>query len=196
MKSSLTKLFTRSFAAILIIAIPPTPSIAADDNAEGTTEAAAEREQDEAPIASAPVANPQVSKAPSHSAEDITKALQSCDQAINKFKEMGVGVAPFEAISSQAHGLMQANQVGEAEELTFGLKHSLEDQQRRYYANKIQVWHNQVKLRQEELKKKKGHVVSSNTTGTNNGGGLAKGAHGVMSRADAKYTPMIYPIAR
>ena len=196
MKTSLTKFFSLSIAAILIIAIPPAPSLADDSEDEQSAESTEERE-DAAPIAAAPSHKPPVSKVATRSPEEIAKALQSCEQAINKFKEMGVGVAPFESITAQAHSLLEANQVGEAEELTLALKHSLEDQQRRFYANKIQVWHNQIKLQQEEMKKKKGHhLASSSSPSTKSGGNLAKGAHGVLSRADAKYTPLIYPIAR
>ncbi len=197
MKTSLTTIFSLSIAAILIIAIPPAPSLADDSEDEQATESADERDENAAPIAAAAGQKPQVNKTATHSPEEIAKALQSCEQAINKFKEMGVGVAPFESVTAQAHGLLEANQIGEAEELTFALKHSLEDQQRRFYANKIQVWHNQVKLQQEEMKKKKGHnLVSASSPSTKSGGNLAKGAHGVLSRADAKYTPLIYPIAR
>ncbi|MBX9724581.1 MAG: hypothetical protein K2X81_24465 [Candidatus Obscuribacterales bacterium] len=145
----------------------------------------------------------------------MTEKLNALEIAINKFKDMGVGVAAFEQNLIQARSLQKEGRLTEAEQVTEHLNLSLQDQQKRYYASKILMWRSQMKLAHA----KHASLASSHETGETLGlgprpksafhpessaqksnagtaAGLAKGAHSVLSKTKSDFSPLIYPIAR
>ncbi len=145
----------------------------------------------------------------------MTEKLNALEIAINKFKDMGVGVAAFEQNLLQARSLQKEGKLTEAEQVTAHLNLSLQDQQKRYYAGKIQIWRSQMKLahaRHASLAsahetgetlglgprpKSAFHPESSaQKSNTSTAAGLSKGAHSVLSKTKSDLSQLIYPIAR
>ena len=123
----------------------------------------------------------------SFSDNNLSDELDKVEVAIEKFKVIGVGVAPFEQEAQDIHVLLGKGEQTMADAKLARLKQSLADQQKRFYANKIQDWHKQRRLAAK---------YPQSYTPTNAAGALSKGTHSALSKAKGEYTPLIYPIAR
>lgn len=111
--------------------------------------------------------------------------------AIDKFKNMGVGVSLFEQSLQHARILIAEGKSAEANEALGRLNHSLTDQQKRFYADKIQSWHSdRARMIADRIAMRNGQ------TPANSAGDLSRAAHRTLSKKSISGSPMIYPIGR
>ncbi len=118
--------------------------------------------------------------------------------AIDKFKAMGVGVSQFELMLKESQKLNAEGKNQEAQNLLDRLHLALIDQQKRFYASKMDAWQKQV-VKARSLKTgrtRNNQVQSGKSSIAGAGAGLSKGAHTVLSGRKGDYSPLIYPIAR
>lgn len=186
---------TVPFLLMLMISVPGAYAQEADEMAdpaqtEEEESAVAEEENTTAREKSSAVKN----ESASFSDTEISRELEKIESAIAKFKAMGVGVAPYEQAASDVRAHLAKHENEQAAALLGRLKQSLADQQRRFYANKIAVWHKQKELLRQQLKQQA--KEQGDRPPANNGASLSKGTHSVLSKTKTDYTPLIYPIAR
>ncbi len=135
--------------------------------------------------------------APQGISSDLEKECQAKQDrlqlAISKFREMGIGVAPFQSQLDESKQLLSEGKQTEASSILGRLERSLVDQQNRYYNNKWQTWHNERKLLTQAFIRR---GVAANPPRTIKSNSMSKAVGSVVSKKDTKYNPVIYPIAR
>lgn len=129
-----------------------------------------------------------------NSSDSLESRLRALDEAVSKFKSLGVGVSPFIEAIKAARSELAAGDCSSASSRIKSIEASLHDQQKRFYANKIAVWHKQKEALISAARKEP--AASQALQASNAASGLGKAAHGVLSREKTGYTPLIYPIAR
>jgi outer membrane PBP1 activator LpoA protein len=111
--------------------------------------------------------------------------------AIDKFKHMGVGVSMFEHSLQHARILIAEGKTAEANEALGHLNESLADQQKRFYADKIQSWHSdRARMIANKIAVKNGQIPYSAASD------LSRSAHRTLSKKAVSGSPLLYPIAR
>lgn len=129
--------------------------------------------------------------------DELSDHLQRTKVAIAKFKSMGVGVAPFEKMLSNSNTLLQQGRVLESRSVLTRLDCALQEQQDRFYYNKMKDWRSQRKnLIAYRVGVRPEHRHASASSRQYAARGLSSGIHQVLSGAKAGYNPLIYPIAR
>ncbi|MBX9572340.1 MAG: hypothetical protein K2X77_25820 [Candidatus Obscuribacterales bacterium] len=154
-----------------------------------------------APEAPLDVPSVEASIAPQNISSDIHKDCQTkqvrLQEAISKFGEMGVGVAPFQSQLNASKQLLSEGKASEAAGVLARLENNLVDQQNRYYSNKWQSWHNERALLARAFTKKQGNKASvSRSSQPAKSNNMSKTIGSVISKKDTKYKPIIYAIAR
>lgn len=125
---------------------------------------------------------------------DLSRRLESSKIAIDKFKQMGVGVSLFEQSWQNIKSMLAEGKQQQANEALERLNNSLAEQQKRFYAGKLQSWHAD---NQRRIAAKAGvSGTGSKPQALRPSAELSRGAHGVLSKKKGDYTPLIYPIAR
>ena len=118
---------------------------------------------------------------------ELEHQVQATENVIGKFKEMGVGVTPFELSLQNIKGMVSENRISDAKWQLDRLNYSLSDQQRRFYADKIQSWHTD---RQRAIAERVRAFKAGNP-----GARLCQSARDTISKRKSLGT-IIYPIAR
>ena len=121
------------------------------------------------------------------------------EASLVKFKQMGVGVGPFQRQLDDAKSQLAEGRTAEANETLKRLEENLVDQQKRFYSNKWQSWHTgrkllaqkRIGLRSSDLERSiKPSGKSSNKSS------ISSSITSKLSGKDTKYNPVIYAIAR
>lgn len=130
--------------------------------------------------------------------EPSPKCMQKFIQmktAIQKFEQMGVGIAPFEALLNSAQTQISSGEFDAATATLDRLERSLTDQQKRFYTNKWNVWHGQrMSLTGVAGKKRRAQAIAQSSGSSNKQ--MSGSVRSTLAGKDTKYQPLIYPIAR
>jgi len=130
-------------------------------------------------------------------APSVDAHIEKLGKAIVSFKSMGVGIGPFEKLLTQAQ---KENNEGNHEQSIATLNRlniALEEQQTRYYSDKIRSWRAERKnLIAARVAAFKAGGSASDWRRSTPARGLSKGTNEVLTRAKGEYKPMIYPIGR
>ncbi len=128
---------------------------------------------------------------------NLDSRITSLSVAIEKFKSMGVGTTPYEQALERVKVLLSEGKQTQANALLERLNTTLEDQQKRFYAIKMQDWQTQRQALKKRLASKADSGAAPCSSGLPSAGaGLSRAGSGVLSRKKGDYTPLIYPIAR
>jgi hypothetical protein len=124
--------------------------------------------------------------------------IASMAAVIARFKSMGVGVTPYENKLSEARSLLSEGRTAESQAVLTHLDSLLRDQQKSFYANKLQAWRNQQRNLIAARVGVKKHSGNNQATAAPQGAsvGFSRAVNGVLTGAKGEYKPLIYPIAR